>query len=157
MQWLYALDLPEEDDGLKYFSLKTVWNVRRVLLENGIDRKLFEVIGDRLAEIFEVDTDNQRLDSVHIQSNMKKLGRKGIVVKTIKKFLRNLKRQHPQTWQGLDSDLWDKYMGKDCGNVFSRVKPSASAKTLKQVCRDLLALIEQFRNTLAIRQMNITN
>lgn len=154
MQWHYALDLPEKSDKFKYFSLKTIWNVRQTLIKNQIDKEMFEVIGDRLAEIFTVNTDKQRIDSVHIKSNMKKLGRIGLIVQTVKKFLRNLKRQSKGAYKLLDSNLVDKYTAKKEDNVFSRVKPSESSKTLQEVCQDLLYLVEQFQNDNKIRRMN---
>ncbi|MFO8068308.1 MAG: transposase [Bacteroidales bacterium] len=154
IQWHYALDLPEKSDKFKYFSLKTIWNVRQTLIKNEIDKEMFKVIGDRLAEIFKVNTDMQRIDSVHIKSNMRKLGRINIVVQTIKKFLRNLKRQDKEAYQLLESDLIDKYTSKQKDNVFSRVKPSESSKTLKEVCQDLLYLVEHFQNDNKIGRMN---
>jgi len=154
IQWHYALDLPEKSDKFKYFSLKTIWNVRHTLIKNEIDKEMFKVIGDRLAEIFEVNTDMQRIDSVHIKSNMRKLGRINLIVQTIKKFLRNLKRQDKAAYQLLESDLIDKYTAKQEDNVFSRVKPSESSKTLQEVCQDLLYLVEHFQNDNKIGRMN---
>ena len=45
------------------------------MAENKIDEILFNSITDHLIEVFDVDTSNQLLDSVHIQSNMRYLGR----------------------------------------------------------------------------------
>jgi len=57
-----------------------------------LDATLFDRITDKLAKVFKVDTDSQRIDSVHIKSNMRSLGRIGIFASTISKFLVNLKR-----------------------------------------------------------------
>jgi hypothetical protein len=44
--------------------------------------------------VFALDGAHQRLDSVHIRSNMRRLGSIGIFSRTILKFLVNLKRHH---------------------------------------------------------------
>jgi hypothetical protein len=36
-KWHYALDIAEESDEAKYISLKTLWNIRQVIIEHGID------------------------------------------------------------------------------------------------------------------------
>jgi len=154
VQWHYALNLPEESDAVKYLSLKTLWTMRQILTQHALDKDIFNAIGERLAEVFDVNTETQRLDSVHIQSNMKKLGRLGLVVETIKKFLRNLKRQEQELWTRLDQSIVDKYASKDSKSVFSRVKPSDSSKTLTEVCQDVLYLVEQFQNMSKITRMH---
>ena len=50
-----------------------------------------------LAQVFEVNIDKQRIDSVHIKSNMRRLGRIGIFSESIHKFLVNLKRSHQES------------------------------------------------------------
>jgi hypothetical protein len=96
LQWHYALDNPEESDSVKYLSLKTLWSLRSTLTDNDLDTVLFEKITATLAKVFRVDTSKQRLDSVHIKSNMRRLGRIGILVRCLHKFLVNLKRQSPE-------------------------------------------------------------
>jgi hypothetical protein len=94
LQWHFALDLPGESDAVKYISPKTLWTMRRMLNERELDTLLFSQVTDKLAKIFSVDTRNQRLDSVHIMSNMRRLGRIGIFVRVITCFLLNLRRHH---------------------------------------------------------------
>ena len=74
-QWHYALNITEESDSAKYISTKTLWTMRDIVYQNNLDEILFEKIRDKLAKVFKVNTDNQRIDSVHIKSNMKRLGR----------------------------------------------------------------------------------
>lgn len=50
------------------------------------------------------------MDSVHIKSNMRNLGRIGLLVKTIKKFLVNLKRHHRGLFDQLDEPLTERYL-----------------------------------------------
>ena len=92
-QWHYALDIPDESDDAKYLCLKTLWNIRQRVADQGLDTILFRKATDKLAETFNVDTSKQRLDSVHIHSNMRHMGRIGIISNTIHTFLVNLKRQ----------------------------------------------------------------
>ena len=75
IQWHYALNITDESDEAKYFSLKTLWNFRQLVIENKLDSILFDKVTDRLAKCFNVNTDKQRIDSVHIKSNMRRLGR----------------------------------------------------------------------------------
>ena len=89
LQWHFALDLPGESDTVKYISRKTLWTMRRMLNERELDTFLFSKVTDKLAKVFSVDTRNQRLDSVHITSNMRRLGRIGIFVRVITRFLLN--------------------------------------------------------------------
>ncbi|MBU4445040.1 hypothetical protein KJ656_08175, partial [bacterium] len=106
----------------------------------------FEAIRDKLAKLYNVATDNQRIDSVHIKSNMRKLGRIGIFVTSISKFLRNLKRSHRGRFDTIEKDLKIKYLSKQGKRSFSMIKPSDSHKTLSEVSNDLHCLVEQFKD-----------
>ena len=146
IQWHYALNITEESDSAKYFSEKTLWNMRSIAVENALEATLFEDITAKLAEVFNVDTDKQRIDSVHIKSNMRRLGRIGIFSKSIHKFLVNLKRGHKQQFETVDQALIDKYFSEKALGCFSMVKPSESTKTLASVAGDLYNLVEQFKD-----------
>ncbi|MCK4296651.1 MAG: hypothetical protein KAX28_08385, partial [Candidatus Marinimicrobia bacterium] len=146
LRWHYALNLSEESDAAKYICPKTLWNLRSILTENSIDVDMFKAIRDKLAKLYNVDTDNQRIDSVHIKSNMRKLGRIGIFVTGIIKFLRNLKRSHRGRFDSIEKDLKIKYLSKKGKRSFSMIKPSDSHKTLSEVSNDLHCLVEQFKD-----------
>jgi hypothetical protein len=98
----YALDVPGDSDREAYVSLKSLWSIRKHLTEDGQYVEIFEQVTKKLAEVFKVDFDKQRLDSVHIQSNMRHLGRIALFSRTIKKFLLNLKRQHRTHYDQLE-------------------------------------------------------
>jgi Transposase DDE domain/Transposase domain (DUF772) len=142
LQWQYALDITGESDEAAYLCPRTLWSLRQLVTEKDLDTVLFEKITARLARIFKVDMSQQRLDSVHIRSNMRHLGRIGIVVQAIHKFLVNLKRQHPDLWGTLPADLIERYLPEKALGCFSMVKPSESEKTLNTVCQDLFRLIQ---------------
>ncbi len=154
LRWHYALNLSEESDAAKYICPKTLWNLRSILTENSIDVDMFKAIRDKLAKLYNVDTDNQRIDSVHIKSNMRKLGRIGIFVTGIIKFLRNLKRSHRGRFDSIEKDLKIKYLSKKGKRSFSMIKPSDSHKTLFEVSNDLHCLVEQFKDCSDITGMD---
>ena len=146
IQWHYALNIAEESDDAKYISEKTLYTMRQLIIEHHLDEAVFDNIADKLAAVFDVDTKNQRIDSVHIKSNMRKLGRIRIFSQTITKFLVNLKRHHRNLFDNLDETIAERYLSKKSQTVFSMVKPSESEKTLKRVSADLFNLIEQFKD-----------
>jgi hypothetical protein len=115
---------------------------------------MFENLTDKLAQIFKVNTDQQRIDSVHIKSNMRKLGRIGIFCQSINKFLTNLKRHHKDLFQTVSDQLLERYGSQKALAAFSLVKPSDSSKTLQQVSADLYDLIEQFKDKDAVCAMH---
>jgi len=154
LQWQYALDITSESDAYSYVSLKSLWTMRRLLSEEGLHQVLFDTICQKLADVFAVDFQHQRIDSVHIQSNMRHLGRISLFVKTIRKFLSNLKRHHKNLMQSLDDELVDRYLGKKQEAVFAVVKPSESHATLSQLAQDLYYLINKFNNISATESMS---
>lgn len=125
---------------------QTLWTLRSILTENSLDADIFDAVRDKLAKVFKVNTDNQRIDSVHIKSNMRRLGRIGIFVSGISKFLRNLKRNHRGRFDTIEKDLKIKYLSKKGKRSFSMIKPSDSHKTLSEVSNDLYGLVEQFKD-----------
>jgi hypothetical protein len=145
-QWHYALNITEESDAAKYFCPKSLWNMCSIVVDNSLDAILFDHITEKLATVFKVKTENQRVDSVHIKSNMRRLGRIGIVTLTIHKFLVNLKRGHKELFDTIDESIIEKYLSKESPKCFSMVKPSESAKRLDSVSSDLFHLVEQFKD-----------
>jgi hypothetical protein len=154
IQWHYALDLYEESDQAKYICEKTLWNMRLYAATLGIDTELFDRIAIELAEMFKVDTSVQRIDSVHIKSNMARLGRIGIFVRAIDRFLVNLKRHHLKLWKKIDADLVERYQGQQAAGCFAAVKPSESKKTLIDVASDLYRLVTLFKDNAPVTGMN---
>ena len=152
IQWHYALDIVEENDEAKYISPKTLWNMRTLATELGIDGELFDAATQKLAELFDSDTRHQRIDSVHIRSNMARLGRIGIFVKAIDRFLVNMKRH--SLWEKIDPELIDRYHGKKAKQCFAGIKPSKSKKTLSEVASDLYRLATQFQDCRQVVNMS---
>lgn len=145
IQWHYALDIPEESDRLKYVCPKTLWTMRQRMIESNLDQQSLDKIVIKLAGLFDVDTRFQRIDSVHVQSNMRRLGRVTIFSQTIHKFLVNLCRQQRDLLQAVSAPIRKRYLKKAALGCFAQVKPSQTAKTLERVAGDLLNLVEQFK------------
>jgi hypothetical protein len=154
LQWQYALDITGESDEAAYLCPRTLWSLRQLVTEKALDSVLFDKITAKLARIFKVAMSQQRLDSVHIRSNMRHLGRIGIVVQAIHKFLVNLKRQHSDLWGTLPADLIERYLPEKALGCFSMVKPSESEKTLNRVCQDLFQLLQSLAGQDAVFSMS---
>jgi hypothetical protein len=157
IKWHYALDIPGESDESKYLSLKTLWTLRHLVMAKGLDVELFNRTTELLATTFRVDTSRQRIDSVHIRTNMKRLGRLGIFSRSIHVFFVNLKRQRPEIFETIDKELVDRYLTEKALGCFSLVKPSESGKTLEIVARDLFSLVRRFRDNREVNSLHSYN
>jgi len=126
---------------------------RHIVAEKGLDRELFHATTETLAKVFGVDTSRQRIDSVHIRSNMRRLGRICIFSQSIHNFLVNLKRQRRAIFATIEHELVERYLTEKALGCFSLVKPSESAKTLETVSRDLFSLVERFRENTQVTSL----
>lgn len=154
MQFHFALDITEDSDDAKYICPKTLWNMRHIAVENGLESILFNTATQTIARVFNVDTDKQRIDSVHIHSNMRRLGRISIFATAIHKFLKNLKRHYHSLCHTIEDSLTQRYLTEKALACFAMIKPSQSQKTLEQVSSDLYGLIQQFKNQEDIASMH---
>lgn len=155
IDWHYALDITDSSDTSMYVSERSLRRYRRILIEEGLDRVLFETLTDTLIETFGVDTSKQRIDSTYIRSNMRMLGRVGIFSATIRKFLKKLRHSHAKLYADLPAARFnDRYCTKNSENLFSQVKPSAASKTLQDLAYDLLYLVELFRSNDSVRALS---
>ena len=153
-KWHYALDIPDESDEAKYMSPKTLWILRDLVISHNLDEVLFGQTTGCLAKAFDVNTSKQRLDSVHICSNMKRLSRIGIFVRSLHTFLINLKRQQAEIFKTLEPEIIERYLPEKALSCFSLVKPSESHKTLKMVSDDLFALIQRFQDSREVTSLH---
>jgi competence protein ComGF len=164
IQWHYALDITGDSDKTSYICPKTLWTMRDQLSQPILDKKgkplpqngydvVFESVADKLARVFEIDVTKQRLDSTHIFSNMRHLGRVGLFAATIEKFLTNLKRHHKELFISLGEEIIERYLPKKGASVFSMVKPTEAVKTLEMVANDLFLLTERFTDNEAVVAM----
>lgn len=151
-QWHYALDVLDQEDQI--ISLKTLWTCRFLLLNDDLAKPIFNAVTDYLADFFDVDPKLQRLDSVHIHSNMACLGRTRLLSRTCTKFLKNLKRHHPDMYHTVSNDIISRYTKKDDDpDYFGNARPSSSKKRLEDIANDIYLLLEQFNDNNNIRSM----
>ena len=151
IEWHYALNVTDPSDFSSYVSARTLWTMRDTVGRLGLEQSLFENVTGALKKLFELDPSKQRLDSVHIFSNMAHLGRIRIFVKTVRKFLVNLKRHHADLYQAL-GEVATRYEEKNDGQF--AVKPSESSRTLQEVGNDSFLLIERFKDQEAVVAMS---
>ena len=154
IKWHYALNITNPGDSASFVSHKSLWTMRDILTQEGLYNEIFETTLKTLAKLFKVELKKQRMDSVHIQSNMRHLGRIGLFVTTIKKFLVNLKRHHRGLFDQLDSVLTRRYLVKKEESIFAMVKPSESVQTLDRLAEDVFTLIQQFASVERVNDMS---
>jgi hypothetical protein len=154
IQWHYALNITEESDSAKYISAKTLWSNRQLVAENGLEALILNAVTKKLVNVFKTDTSSQRIDSVQIKSNMRRLGRICIFTETIHKFLVNLKRGYRAGFDAVGKQIIEKYFTEKALGCFSMVKPSESQKTLADVSKDLHELVEQFKAVSEVTAMH---
>ena len=142
-QWHYALDVLDQDDQV--LSLKTLWSMRHILTTDKLAKSIFNDATDRLKEVYQVDTSLQRLDSVHIHSNMARLGRVRLLARVCTKFLINLKRQDKSLYESVSSSIKSRYEKEEGTTYFGNPKPSESQKRLADIAQDMYELLEQFK------------
>jgi len=150
IMWQYALNITDPADFSAYVAPRTLWTMRDTVARLGLDLAIFENVNDALKELFDLDTSRQRLDSVHIFSNMAHLGRIRLFVRTVRKFLVNLKRHHGKLHASL-GELAARYEEKKDGQF--AVKPSESSRKLEEVANDCFDLISRFKDQESITAM----
>jgi hypothetical protein len=145
-EFQHALYITTVDDKDVYIAPRTYYYFRHKLLENNLGEKLFKAVTDNLTAEFKLVSEFQRLDSVHISSNMKKVGRLGLMAATVKKFLTSLKKLDRAAYDSLDTELVGRYFWKDYQGIdyFGNVKSDRRQETITTVANDMLALIVKF-------------
>ncbi len=141
-QWHYALDTFDPKEQL--YSEKTLWTVRQHLSSNDAGHCIFDLITDNFIDEFNVDTSKQRMDSVHVNSNMARLGRVRLMLATNRKFLKNLQRGFSVKFNNLPEYFTERYMRENANSYFGNVKPSGSANRLIEIANDMQHLIEEY-------------
>jgi len=151
LMWQYALNISDESDNASYVSLRTLWTMRDIVAREGLQDALFENVTKALQKLFKLDPTKQRLDSVHIFSNMAHLGRVRLFSRTIRTFLTNLKRHHATEYNAL-GDITLRYDKKSDG-AFA-VKPTESAKKLIELADDCFYLVARFKEHAGVCDMS---
>jgi len=69
--------------------------MRTQIANSELYNEIFSISTDEIISRLGINVSMQRLDSVHVHSNMARLGRIRIMVRTLKVFLKNLKKRFP--------------------------------------------------------------
>jgi len=90
---------------------KTLHNFRHLLLKNEMARVVFEDTTGHVANTFNINTGQQRLDSSHIVFPLcgTKLSRLGLFVRVTENFLHKLKQVAPDRYQQLPERFAERY------------------------------------------------
>ena len=154
LRWQYALDIQQTSDEELYMCPRTLWGLRQKAMDLHLEEGLFAAASDGLIRVGGVPVGNQRMDSVHVQSNMKRLGRLRLMGRTVQAFLKNLRRKEPGAYARVEEEVRKRYVEIARGEeIFSRVKPSETAKSMGQAAQDLQDLVAQFAGEAAIEKM----
>jgi hypothetical protein len=136
----YAFELSFEEVVV---CQKTLHNFRHLLLENEMARVIFEDTTVHIADTFNINTSQQRLDSSHIVSNMAKLSRLGLLVRVTENFLHKLKQVAPDSYQQLPERFAERY-GQRRG-YFADARSRKAQHHLGECANDMWYLIDRFR------------
>jgi hypothetical protein len=98
---------------------------------------------------FEAATEQQRLDSTLLCSNMRQLRRGELFAEVLEKFLRSLSEVQRA---GVEAGIVERYQRRGKGGCFSQVKPSQAKRKLEQMAQDLVWLVEHFAGEPAVAQ-----
>ncbi len=135
----YALDIPLDS----YLSMRAYYYYRLILLGEG--HNVFGRVLKRIMERLDFEHSIQRKDSTLVQTNLKRMSRLELFTSTIRKFLKELKKQHPIIFSRISEELRERYLPtKEGESWFAGDKPSQYAERLIEAARDVLWLIERF-------------
>jgi len=137
--WQYALNVNPMEASLSH---ATVERYLKLFAANDLANKVFHRVTSALIEALELDVSRQRLDSTHIYSDMATFGRTKLMGVTIKRFLTQLKRHHPDLYASLDKDFLVRY-GPSQAKLFGDFTGSRT-ELRQQVAEDLLMLVSRF-------------
>lgn len=151
--WHFALNIIDQSDAAMTMSLRTLWTLRQKAIKMKLDEMMFNIITDELVDIFSVNPAKQRLDSVHVKSNMARLGRIRLFARTITGFLHQLKRNGTTMVGLVPPEIMAKYGKGKSDGVFSMVKPTESESTLAKMTQDLKDLHDLFSNIESVASM----
>ena len=148
VQWHYALDTPPDR---AHACAKTLYNFRQFLAADDMASRVFERASDDFIKRWNVRTSHHRLDSTHILSNMARLSRVGLFVKTIEQFLARLVRKDASLLEALPQRLRENYLERR--GYFADVKGSRAQRRLQECAEDLWLLVERFGHSKSVARL----
>jgi len=143
--WQYALNVVPMTVSMSHASIE---RYMALFAEDDLAAEVFHRVTSALIEVLELDVSCQRLDSTHVFSDMATFGRSKLMGVTIKRFLTQLKRHHPEAHDALPEQLRGRYATSQ-SQLFGDFK--GTRKQLRQViAEDLLVLVNRFAEDKAV-------
>ena len=138
----FALNLPRDN---QHICDRTVDGYRKLLRENETAQGIFEKVTAEIIRELGIAINKQRLDSTHIFSDMARFGRLKLLAVTAKRFLTQLKRHDPESYEALPEDLRERYATSESrlfGMGTKNKQPYGEA--IQEVAEDIADLIARF-------------
>lgn len=138
----FALNLPRDN---QHICDRTVDSYRQLLRENETAQGIFERVTAEIIRELGLAINKQRLDSTHIFSDMARFGRLKLLAVTAKRFLTQLKRHDPESYEALPEDLRERYATSESrlfGMGTKNKRPYGEA--IQEVATDIADLIARF-------------
>jgi hypothetical protein len=156
LSFRWALDIENGNDETLYVCPKTYYNFQKKIKDNGLYDTIFNDTTGDLMEKFKVEHSLQRMDSMHFQTDMKRLSRLGVMSATVEQFLTPLKKEDYEAFMTIEPSLTEKYLKRDPEgyNYFGHVKPSDRDKVMLTVANDIFTLINAFQNNPVVSAMS---
>ena len=138
----FALNLPRDN---QHICDRTVDSYRQLLRENETAQGIFEKVTAEIIRELGIAINKQRLDSTHIFSDMARFGRLKLLAVTAKRFLAQLKRHDPESYEALPEDLRERYATSE-SRLFGMGSKSKRpyGEAIQEVAEDIADLIARF-------------
>jgi len=141
LQWHYALRV---EPAVAHLCQKTLHNFRVMLMQNKRAEEMFVGITNRLAEMDGLALGRQRLDSMHVISNIATLTRLGLFVETVTAFLKELRRALPGKLAEVERGYTKRYLERE--GYFADAKKEQARRRLPAVATDVMKLVQAFEH-----------
>jgi hypothetical protein len=151
-RWQHALDIKPD---LAQLSRRSLVDFRARLQRADPELERIRGLFDRILlaarNDLGISTEQQRIDSTHIVSNIRIRGRADLFTKTLRHFLTGLRRGHPDLFASLDEELRE-WAERSYEGWFARSDANARRQAFDQVVRWCDEVLLRFANDKAISQ-----
>jgi hypothetical protein len=150
-----AMNITDPNDSTSYISPRTLRAFRHKLTDLNLVSDIFAASASGMPKCAGISLEKQRPDSVHIFSNMRKLIRLGLFIRTADGFLRNLKHNHRSLLNDSDQETAGRHMSSETRseNYFGLKKPSETKRTLEEAAQFLFYPVSKFEDNPAVNAM----
>jgi hypothetical protein len=121
---------------------KTIHNFQKRMQASMTHVDLFNEVTKETIAKAGIKINKQRLDSVHIHSNMAHLGRVRLFNRTMEIFLKQVKKKLPDRFGCIPQEILDRYLKRE--GYFSDPKPSEAQKKSLEIAVDIHMIVEGF-------------